>query len=340
MAHEDMELGAWNHMWEAEGEACEGVFVVRWEEPVSYSVLHRELVDPLTSDGGARKAALLKAAPDGAKTKEFIDLLEQLAVLPNSEAYYKSALVPSIHSRMAVLQLGTSKGVLLYDPMPFDDDEAVAFVKRLGDVAVVVVPSINRFRTLKRCKEHFPNALYIAPDSFRASHGDLASMIDVELPSAETPDVVDESMRQKLTMLLEANGISYHHIAPFMSELIVLHAPSKTLLTCDLVPNRAPATAQKDLEAPSPWYEALYATIQLKTGPNGLLPLHTCTDFGRLDVSRQNMLQAIKAVLQLPFERLCSRRAGVIEGADAAEDLLRRTWAWLDVGDSQLQVAA
>lgn len=115
--------------------------------------------------------------------------------------------------------LATRSGVVLVSPVPIDDRIA-ASIAELGDVSAILAPNLLHHLYLAAAKARYPSARVLAYRALGAKVSGLT--IDHALD-----DGLPEDLREDLRGVL-VDG------APSVSEMVLCHVPSRTLVVTDL----------------------------------------------------------------------------------------------------------
>jgi hypothetical protein len=202
-------------------------------------------------------------------------------------------------ARMTVIRLPSGE-LLLHSPIPIGDGLAAELAK-LGPVRCVVAPNLLHHLFVVPCLERYPAAwLYVAPGLERKRP-------DLSAPRRMVQGLGDEApaaWRGVIDQRLIAG-------APRINEVVFLHRPSGTLVTCDLAFNVA---------RPEGWATGLVLRMM---GTHGRLRQ---SRLWRLYVrDRQAVRTSLAAVMAWPFEHLCVCHGDPVR-ADARAALGRALW--------------
>lgn len=192
--------------------------------------------------------------------------------------------------RMTVIR--DDQGAILISPIEIDPPLRTA-IDALGPVHTIIAPNLLHHRWLGDAKAQYPAARVLAPSGLRAKRPDLA--IDGDLRSG--PVLGDLS-----ATLLEG--------APKLSELVLFHEPSKTLIVTDLVFNIPEASGMT-------WMILkVFSRALGKVEQSRLLRMFT--------KDRAAAGRSVEAILRLPFECVVPAHGDVID-VDAKAQLAEGT---------------
>jgi glyoxylase-like metal-dependent hydrolase (beta-lactamase superfamily II) len=204
--------------------------------------------------------------------------------------------------RMTALRLQDG-GLLVYSPIRLDDATATA-LGALGPVRHVIAPNLLHHLWARPFLERFPQARLWAPPGLASKRPDLpiAGELDGATPSPFGPEVT--------AIRLEG--------APKLNELVLHHAPSRSLLCADLLFNvRRPPTL-------------VTSAVLTLMGTRGKLALSRA--WRSLAKDRAALAASARRVLALDFTRVLPGHGDVAEDAhDAAEAALG--WMLAGTGD-------
>ena len=209
-----------------------------------------------------------------------------------AETTFGIGLGTTLPLRMTVLRL--SDGLALVAPIAIDD-ELASQIAAHGDVRYLIAPNQLHYAFLAAAKKRYPEARVLAAPGLDKKKPELP--IEGALLDAEFPDLQ--------TLPLEG--------APKLSEVVLFHSPSRTLVVTDLVFN-----------------------IRQARGMTRFVLKWVSKAFGRVEQSklchfmtkdRAAAGRSVEAILELPFERLVMAHGDVVDtGAKAA--LKAGTW-WM-----------
>lgn len=202
----------------------------------------------------------------------------------------------AIGTRMTALQLRDGS-VLLHSPVPMDDAAARA-VDALGPVRFIVAPNMFHHLFVADAMARWPEARLVAPAKLRRKRPDLRIDDEVESPPAEWSGEI-APVRIRGSML---------------GESVLLHEPSRTLLTADLVENFVTAA------------DALTRTYLRIGGVYGKPGWHRLLRFVYRD--RAAARASIAELLERDFERVVIAHGEPI--LDRPKDVLREALSFLD----------
>lgn len=115
--------------------------------------------------------------------------------------------------------LATRSGVVLVSPIPIDDRIA-ASIAELGDVSAILAPNLLHHLYLARAKERYPAARVLA---YRA--------LAAKIPGVTIDHALDDGLPDDLREDLRGVPVDG---APSVSEMVLLHVPSRALVVTDL----------------------------------------------------------------------------------------------------------
>lgn len=195
--------------------------------------------------------------------------------------------------RMTVIQ--DDDGVVLISPIEMDESLRSA-VDALGSVHTIVAPNLLHHRWLGDAKQHYPAAQVLAPFGLREKRPEIA-------------------IAQELTSGPVTPGLSATLVdgAPKLSELVLFHEPSKTLIVTDLVFNIPEASGMT-------W-------LILKVFSKALGTVEQSRLLRMFTKDREAAGRSLEAILRLPFDRVVPAHGEVID-VDARAQLAAGTW-WM-----------
>lgn len=115
--------------------------------------------------------------------------------------------------------LATRSGVVLVSPIPIDDRIA-ASIAELGDVSALLAPNLLHHLYLAAAKQRYPSARVLA---YRA--------LETKLPGLTIDHALDDGLPEDLRE--DLRGVLVDG-APSVSEMVLCHVPSRTLVVTDL----------------------------------------------------------------------------------------------------------
>jgi hypothetical protein len=115
--------------------------------------------------------------------------------------------------------LATRSGVVLVSPIPIDDRIAASLAE-LGDVSAILAPNLLHHLYLARAKERYPAARVLA---YRA--------LAAKIPGVTIDHALDDGLPDDLREDLRGVPVDG---APSVSEMVLLHVPSRALVVTDL----------------------------------------------------------------------------------------------------------
>ncbi len=145
-------------------------------------------------------------------------------------------------ARMTIVRLPDG-GLLLYSPVPIPDGLA-ADIDRLGAVRHILAPNLFHHLFVGDAAARWPEAAVYAPEGLAKKRPDLT------IHHTLSPGVLPEGVR----------GFCLAGMAP-LSETVLFHAPSATLIACDLILN---------ITRPRGWWTKLYLSLNGISGRLGL----------------------------------------------------------------------
>lgn len=188
--------------------------------------------------------------------------------------------------RMTVLE--TSDGLVLWSPTRLDA-AAIETLSGLGHVHSIVAPNLFHHVFAQRAKEHFPNALVIAPKSLSKKRPDLH--IDARHPTA---------VSSLTTLTLQG--------CDRIEETVAYHEQSRTLVVTDVVFNVRQAVGWKQ-----------WMVFRLVAGTLGGVGQSRLWRSLRTDAKA--LQRSLEQMLELPFERVMLAHGDTIE-RDAKDTLV------------------
>lgn len=152
-----------------------------------------------------------------------------------------------IGGRATAIKLNTKdEGILVFAPIPWGP-EAQSFLKTLEpnkdinqmNVKYLVAPDVEHHMALKSWKEQFPNVKIFGPEPLIAKKKSEGVAIDYAFSESDGKTLLtEETIKTKSTLdipneIMAEFDFAYfpHHVN---KELVLLHKPTKTLLTADL----------------------------------------------------------------------------------------------------------
>jgi hypothetical protein len=185
--------------------------------------------------------------------------------------------------RMSVVRL-SGGGLVLISPIALSD-QLTSELSALGPVEHIVAPNRLHHLFLADCMARFPDA------QVHGAPGLAAKRPDVRFQ--HTLGVETATFDSELHALLIAG-------APSISEVVLFHVPTRTLLVTDLVFH---------LRQSYGWMSALIFTLM---GVRGRLAQSRAWRFVIED--RQAVASSVDRLLSLPFERLVPAHGEIVEG--------------------------
>lgn len=205
--------------------------------------------------------------------------------------------IGDIGSRMTVIRMA-SGDLMLHSPVELDDPTKKA-VTELGTVRWLVGPCLVHHFYLPQWQAAFPEAALCGAPGLAEKRKDLP--FSVRLPE-EAPGSWDDVLRLELI-----GG------APFMNEVVFLHAPSRTLILTDLAFNRPAGT---------PDGAALFHRL---VGARNHFGPHRIIRFGMRD--RAAGRRSIDRILEWDFDRIVVSHGAVLESG--GKNAFREAFAYL-----------
>ena len=201
----------------------------------------------------------------------------------------------SLGTRMTVLRL-PDRSVALFSPVPIDDAFA-AELAAIGEVAHVIAPNVYHHMHAAGAMQRYPKAKLHAAKELRRKRPDLR--IDADFDDA--------------TRL--GDGITPVRIrGSMMGETVLVHAPSETLISVDLVEN---------FDTPAP---DLYTRLYLRAG--GIENRVGWSRFLKLVYrDKREARRSLDEVIALPWDRAIVAHGSVL--ARGAKQSVRDALAWV-----------
>jgi hypothetical protein len=194
---------------------------------------------------------------------------------------------------MTILQ--DESGLVVVSPIDFDD-QLEQGVRELGQVHTVLAPNRLHYRYLNRARDVFPQARVLGAPGLAQKVRNLR--LDEELTSGDLSPQIQ-------TLLIEG--------AEKLSEVVIFHRPSSTLVVTDLVFNIHEGNALTRF------------VLKFLSGAYGRVEQsRLCRS---LTEDRQRTQKSIAEILQLPIERVVVAHGRVIE-EDARTELEEGLW-WM-----------
>lgn len=190
--------------------------------------------------------------------------------------------------RMTVVKM-TDGSLLLHSPVPIDDDLATAIAKR-GEVKHIVAPNCLHHLYLQAASDRYPTARVYAPPGIEAKQPavTVADYLAGEQPEAWADDFDTVCIRG----------------APKLSEVVLVHRPTRTALTVDLVFNVAEY--------------ANWQTSLLFRAVGAHKKLAQSRVWRMFTKNRQEAAESVDALLQCDFDRLVPGHGDVVESGARA----------------------
>ena len=198
-------------------------------------------------------------------------------------------------ARMTIIRLPDGS-LLLYSPVPMDDALA-GEIDQLGPVKHIVAPNLFHHLYVSDAHARWPDAEVSAPAGLDKKRPDLT--IHRTLGVDALPDGVV--------------GVSLAGMAP-LSETVIHHPASRSLLTCDLILN---------ITAPKGWWTKLYLSLNGINGTPGVSKVVAKSAFK----DHAALRGSLDAVLDLDFDRLIIAHGDILE--TGGRDVLREGFAWM-----------
>lgn len=196
--------------------------------------------------------------------------------------------------RMTVIE--TAVGLLLYSPVMLTL-EAVAEIRKMGRVAVIVAPNLFHHMFLQPARVTFPEARVLVAGGLEAKIGPIPGSEEITAETAfGAPDEIDHFV---------FDGHALH-------ETILLHRPTATLITADLLYNYGP------LQYPAE------RTFFRAIGCYGMPKVPFYHLFSIQD--KQSVSRLIDTVLSWRVRRIIMSHGDIVESNDASL-LFKAAWA-------------
>ena len=197
------------------------------------------------------------------------------------------------------------RGWLLHAPGPLAPEDHAA-IARLGEVRAIVAPNAFHHLFLGDAARAYPDARLLASPALRAGPPSRAPRlrVDAELGGAGEPllDLLGDDV-----LALPVLGM------PKLAEFVFFHAPSRTLVTTDLVFNVRRA-------------EGLFTRLFMRV--NGAYGRFGMTRVGRSLVrDRDALAESVARVVALDAERVIMAHGEIVERGGRAA--LRESFGWL-----------
>ena len=199
-------------------------------------------------------------------------------------------------ARMTVIRLPDGS-LLLHSPVPISDALA-AEIDQLGAVRYLVAPNLFHHMFVADAAARWPEAMLYAPAGLSDKRRDLT--IHHTLGTDSLPDGI--------------LGCSLAGMEP-LSETVLFHAPSATLVCCDLLLN---------ITQPQGLWTKLYLTLNGINGRPGVSKVLAKTAFK----DQRALRSSIDEILEWPFERLIVSHGEILE-TDGAP-ILRESFQWMN----------
>jgi hypothetical protein len=210
-----------------------------------------------------------------------------------AETSFRVAAGIRLPLRMTVLC--TAGGIALVAPIPIDDALA-AELAGVGPVQLLIAPNLLHHASLEAASERYPGARVLAAPGLAGKRPELR--IDATLTSSDvTPEI----------QALHLQGVDA------LSEVVLPHRPSRTLVVTDLVFNVHEATG--------------LSRLVLSLASRAFGRVEQSRLLRRLTTDRTLAAQSIEELLALPFDRVVVAHGQVIEG-DARAQLSTGLW-WM-----------
>lgn len=201
----------------------------------------------------------------------------------------------SFGARMTVVRLPDGS-LLLHSPLPINE-RLGAELDRLGSVQHLVAPNLFHHLFVGDAAARWPEARVYAPEGLGKKRRDLT--IHHTLGDAPLPEGI--------------TGISLAGMAP-LSETVLYHPESRTLISCDLVLN---------ITDPVGWWTKLYLSLSGISGRPGVSKAVAWTAFR----DHAAMRGSLDDILALDFERLIVSHGDIIE--TEGPRIFRESFEWM-----------
>lgn len=198
-------------------------------------------------------------------------------------------------ARMTIIRLPDGS-LLLHSPVPITDSLA-ADIDRLGAVRHLVAPNLFHHLFVGDSAARWPEATVYAPEGLAKKRPDLT------IGHTLSPAVLPEGI----------TGVTLAGMAP-LAETVLFHAPSATLISCDLVLN---------FTAPRGWWTKTYLSLNGINGRPGVSKLVAMAAFK----DHAAMRGSLDEVLALDFDRLIVSHGDVLESG--GRQALQESFAWM-----------
>ena len=199
----------------------------------------------------------------------------------------------NFNTRMTAVRLPDGS-LLLYSPIPITDTLA-AELDRLGPVRHIVAPNLFHHLFVGDAAGRWPEAKVYAPNGLAKKRPDLTIH--------HAPDALPDSI----------GAISLAGMAP-LSETVLLHAPSRTVISCDLVLN---------ITDPKGWWTKLYLSLSGINGRPGVSKVVAMSAFK----DRTAMRASLDEILAFDFDRLILAHGDVV--LTDGKRVLRESFEWM-----------
>ncbi len=215
-------------------------------------------------------------------------------------------LIMTFPTRMMLIRLSGGK-LVVYSPTAFTLDLAHE-IKALGDVADIVAPNRIHYWWLHDWAEAYPKARILAAPGVMDRVGDRLSVDAFQLDGAPV-----ESWGKTLSYLPVTGR--------YMTEAVMFHHPSRTLIVADLIENFEPERISSSLQR-----------VLMRFGgvmhPHGSMPKDMRMTFhGRKD----HLRQAVRRMMDWEPERILLAHGKIYESNCRWE--LARAFRFVNVGD-------
>ena len=218
-------------------------------------------------------------------------LAEDLWVLSHDHTF----IGLNFDARMTIVRLPDGS-LLLHSPVPITDAVAKE-LDGLGAVRHIVAPNLFHHLFVADAAARWPEAAVYGPEGL----------------AKKRPDLTLNHTLGQVAMPAGIQAISLAGMVP-LAETVLLHAASRTLISCDLVLN---------FTQPRGWWTKLYLSLNGLNGKPGVSKMVAMTAFK----DHTAMRASLDEILAADFDRLILAHGDIIE--TGGRDTFAESFAWM-----------
>jgi hypothetical protein len=285
-----------------------------------------------------RFTAIAQAIEDKA-SREYADAKRLIDMIPLGRADFDSLPEqdkPAWLVNMPVVELADSdRSLLVYSPIPLDAAGRIRnALDELGQVRVVVAPSYAHTAGLAGFRDAYPDALFLCPRA-----GNMYGVgLDARNPELRFHRVLQNSSSiardPKLSRLLGTQFELEVTQDDMLCEALLLHRPSRTVLSSDTIYKPDPAGAGPGPGGPHrqyltpDWFASAYQVLNLDPSPNRTLPDNRVFLARHPKFDSAGMARSLRRVLDWEFDWMLCGHTDPLPGP-LARQAIQNSWGWL-----------